>query len=605
MKKEIQHLRRSQFVFTYGPGAIIESKIGPRIIPSMREGLGDLFDANIFHKFEITNSRLRIIIQTITGHSARILALPTNASLNKPSTKGIYHTYIFPMWRTCYGRKGNHPRNLPILFRGKKCPLCKNNEDSTAVRFVAACTNGHLDDVDWHYAVHSDGKSSRCKPEYYYWRTGGSSLSDIVIECPNCGATINMGNIYRMRFPCSGRHPENEKPFHAGGGASITKPERKRECNARMRVLQRQSSSLRIPETITLLTIPEYDNSISNLLQKQKIATAVISMINSPTKPCQGKLGEDEFIHWLQDILTQIHVPTSSIEEIVKYIRENGISEFCRFFENLHGSNRTFTDFMYEELESFLAGPRTTDNFSMASPVRVKSKGHSVSPDMDVFPVYLLKTVTAQIGYRRMPYIPSGGNPPKRVSSGVFLNDDLWYPGFEGTGEGVFITFANGASPDLKGSKAFEEWSAHPSPPSIFESEWNEIAREPLFVWLHTLSHALIKTLSLHSGYSSTSLRERVYVDRGGNNGGILIYTTSPGEDGSMGGLTGSVDSFEEILDKASDLITFCSNDPLCHDVRKSKDGANGAACHSCLLISETSCEHRNVLLDRHLILGD
>ena len=51
------------------------------------------------------------------------------------------------------------------------------------------------------------------------------------------------------------------------------------------------------------------------------------------------------------------------------------------------------------------------------------------------------------------------------------------------------------------------------------------------------ISHALIRTLSLISGYSSASLRERVYTDRAMNHGGILIYTSSAGEDGGMGGL--------------------------------------------------------------------
>ena len=96
-----------------------------------------------------------------------------------------------------------------------------------------------------------------------------------------------------------------------------------------------------------------------------------------------------------------------------------------------------------------------------------------------------------------------------------------------------------------------------------------------------------------------------MYINRNADNGGILIYTTSPGEDGSLGGLIGAVDIFEEILKMASERIRLCSNDPLCSEVRKTPERINGAACHSCLLISETSCEHRNMWLDRHIILRD
>lgn len=54
--------------------------------------------------------------------------------------------------------------------------------------------------------------------------------------------------------------------------------------------------------------------------------------------------------------------------------------------------------------------------------------------------------------------------------------------------------------------------------------------------------------------------------------------------------------------------LGLCSGDPICadHDPTKaSEDRAlHGAACHGCLLIAETSCEQRNVYLDRSLLVG-
>ena len=129
----------------------------------------------------------------------------------------------------------------------------------------------------------------------------------------------------------------------------------------------------------------------------------------------------------------------------------------------------------------------------------------------------------------------------------------------------------------------------------------------PLFVWWHTLSHALIKSLSLSCGYSSASLRERVYVDDLGR-GGILIYNTSPGDDSGMGGLVDVVynkKEFYRVLENAMNTIRVCSNDPLCSSVKINDDAVNGSACHNCLLISETSCEHLNTFLDRHFFIGD
>lgn len=607
MKKEVQHIRRSQFVLTYGPGAIIESRNGPRIIPSINHGLDkNLFSPEKFQEFEITDSRLRIAIKNLTGSGARVFSLPSNAALGKSESRGIYHTYIFPAWRVCYGRKGKHP---PILYNDTECPVCHKEDDSSAVRFVVACINGHLDEVSWNYAVHH-GKNCdhRCKPRYFYWKTGGSSLSDIVIECPDCGGKTDMRKIYNLDFNCTGRFPEKETSSYAGRGAPFyTKPKRpfRDGCCEKMKVIQRQSSSLRIPETLTLLTIPEYDNAISNILQRSVVSSTINTIIMSPSRPCDGKMDVEELINWIQSSLTN-QISDDAIQKIEEYIRKNGIHSFCDLFNRLHNEERTFMDFIYEEFESLLAGPRTTENYSMSSSRKIPYGEGGILPDLDIYPINKIRTITAQRGYRRMPYTKKSEEPANIVSSGVYLDDGYWYPGFEGLGEGIFITFSEREYPDLRKTKEYREWKKHKAlEVTGGKSLWEDTVQEPLFVWLHTLSHSIIAALSLYAGYSSASLSERVYIDRDAKNGGFLIYTTSPGEDGSMGGLVGAVDEFDDILEMGLERIKFCSNDPLCSEVRKTPDRINGAACHSCLLISETSCEHRNMWLDRHIILCD
>ena len=138
---------------------------------------------------------------------------------------------------------------------------------------------------------------------------------------------------------------------------------------------------------------------------------------------------------------------------------------------------------------------------------------------------------------------------------------------------------------------------------SLF-SDVSDSVYKPLLVWWHTLSHAILRELGYTSGYSSSSIRERVYATAEGK-GGILLYNTSVGDDCGMGGLVDSVRTFDEIIKSALSKIENCSNDPLCHSVRINKNSINGAACINCLLISETSCELGNKLLDRHMLLGD
>jgi hypothetical protein len=49
----------------------------------------------------------------------------------------------------------------------------------------------------------------------------------------------------------------------------------------------------------------------------------------------------------------------------------------------------------------------------------------------------------------------------------------------------------------------------------------------------------------------------------------------------------------------------WCSSDPICIETTgQGTDNSNLAACHGCLLISETSCEEGNRLLDRAMLVG-
>ena len=83
--------------------------------------------------------------------------------------------------------------------------------------------------------------------------------------------------------------------------------------------------------------------------------------------------------------------------------------------------------------------------------------------------------------------------------------------------------------------------------------------------------------------------------------GGLLLFTVQPGGDGTLGGLMSLVPRFAQVLDDALRDLATCSNDPLCEQAPQL--GAEGAACYSCLLASETSCEHRNMGLDRLLVV--
>jgi hypothetical protein len=125
------------------------------------------------------------------------------------------------------------------------------------------------------------------------------------------------------------------------------------------------------------------------------------------------------------------------------------------------------------------------------------------------------------------------------------------------------------------------------------------------YMMLHTLAHLLITAVSLECGYSASSIRERVYAGDAGY--GILLYTGSPGSEGTLGGLVQIGAHIERHLAVALEMGRLCSNDPVCAahtpDDSLERRFLHGAACHGCLLIAETCCENRNVFLDRSLVV--
>ena len=93
--------------------------------------------------------------------------------------------------------------------------------------------------------------------------------------------------------------------------------------------------------------------------------------------------------------------------------------------------------------------------------------------------------------------------------------------------------------------------------------------------------------------------------DFGENMAGILLYTGSADKEGSLGGLVelGNISQITRIMRDAFQEALVCTNDPECMSNLPARKNSNGAACHSCCMISETACENGNRMLDRGLVV--
>jgi hypothetical protein len=88
---------------------------------------------------------------------------------------------------------------------------------------------------------------------------------------------------------------------------------------------------------------------------------------------------------------------------------------------------------------------------------------------------------------------------------------------------------------------------------------------------------------------------------------GLLIYTSAPDSEGTLGGLVslGEPQTLERHIGRALEAARLCASDPLCAEHPPSQSGRtlHAAACHACLFAPETSCERGNKYLDRSTLI--
>jgi hypothetical protein len=189
-----------------------------------------------------------------------------------------------------------------------------------------------------------------------------------------------------------------------------------------------------------------------------------------------------------------------------------------------------------------------------------------------------------------------------------------WLPATVVFGEGIFIEFnqeelqkwkITGGDELVQRIAGLQE--AHDR--TVAEGRNTPRILTPEFVLVHTISHLLINRLVYECGYQAAALRERLYLQPESGAVAVLIYTADGDSEGTLGGLVrlGKPEKLEAILQRSIGGAQWCSSDPVCQEVGRhgqGPDSLNLAACHSCAMVPETSCEAFNKYLDRGLVIG-
>jgi hypothetical protein len=558
----IGQIRPSQLVTTFGPGAIVDLRDDSAMVTAI-----DFWPEGREFNERFLEERLGVQRFQIPRCEERFPDIPVVPFPDH---------HVCPKCRRIVNLSKMPPKRR--AKRGPGCPHCSSGRYTTRTypaRLLVVCPRGHIDDFPWSWWVHGEhGCAAGSGTDLKLTSSGSTStLSDLWVRCEGCGKARSLTGAVGGRglkgWTCSGRRPwiPGQPPERCDLVGGERGP----------RGSLRGATNLYFSSVVSQLSIPPFSDPLEKELDSHR--RTLDALLTQPDlyrtvarTLLQGRGFEDSEIGAaIEKRLSGLNPPSDPRNEEYNALRTPPRGMLIGDFRSRKGT--------------------VPDGFHLESVVLVEK----------------LREVRALVGFSRID-APDPEQPEAVSSIRPWNNRPNWLPGAELRGEGLFFQVDE---------ERLQRWEQLPEvqkraalllsreAAQRAERGWSEVERRPGFLMLHTFAHVLINVLALECGYSSTSLRERIYANPRQN--GVLIYTGTVDSDGSLGGLIrqGAPDRLPGILRRSLDYARLCSGDPLCRERSPETltDSLNGVACHACCLVSETSCEHRNNLLDRALLV--
>lgn len=467
------------------------------------------------------------------------------------------------------------------------------------IRIVAVCGQGHIQDFPFVEWVHQGRTvADGCRLRFRAGRSS-ASLAGIKISC-SCGAQQSLAGVFdfdarrggalhrRLGYDCRGGRPWLGQTD--GGPAA---------CGEYLRVVQRGGSNVYFPHVVSSIYLP---------LWAENARRAVVDALENPRywRTLTNSLEDGQRIDPSKAEAVAGVLDLDAGELIAAAQRKlDGVPE-----EAASLTEEAYRRQEYDALREGRGGPGTELLVRPQEPTVFSEEVGSYFARICL--VRKLRETRVLTGFTRLvPPDPEDSDQsiqPLRLSP-----TQNWLPALMVRGEGVFLEFdaervGEWAQRDEVQRRARRISDAF----NQRRADRGQAVRPitPELIAVHTLSHLLINQLAFDCGYGSASIRERLYCETAPGADpmlGLLLYTASGDAEGTMGGLVrqGEPGRFEPTLERALVDARWCSSDPVCIESRgQGTDSANLAACHGCALVSETSCEEGNRLLDRGLVVG-
>ena len=618
MSRNFQRL--SQLVTTFGPGSMLDLPTRSVMIGGldrwdMRQGTWSPIDEP--RLVELLQRRLTTVgpngepPRMPAGMRLSLRTPPLAQDLNSNREPAGVPVSVFPTWFVCekieHVTIGGRERRRRRLVRWQDLDAGQGRRyfygddgkrtEVTPIRFVGACERGHIQDIDWRWVVH--GAKACQEPMWLEERGTSADPADTFVVC-DCG--VDPLSLQQAFAPgrlgkCLGARPWLGR-------------EAQEDCDNHLRLLTRTATNTYFPQVVTVISLPSAEDELGQLLATNADELKEVDSVNDVAQAIRFNSKLREALRgWTPDqVFGRLQLLRSLAQADASIPPKYAEFDILASGDAVIGENRLDARLFAETL---LRAAWEAD------------VGIDLSFIQNLVAVHRLREVMCLYGFTRFEAAPTssdGDLEDIRLAvdgAPVGLNTD-WLPAVEQFGEGIFIH----VNPD-----AIADWLRRQSVQQRLDAlagghkTWSSVkygARAPdhpgaAYVLLHSLSHALISEIALDCGYPASSLKERVYALTDPNDRhratrcGILIYTATTGSLGTLGGLVATTERFSHILAAALRRLQICSNDPVCadHDPSNRTDdrALHGAACHGCLLIAETSCEMRNVFLDRALLV--
>jgi hypothetical protein len=474
-----------------------------------------------------------------------------------------------------------------MLTKGKFIDDNRKKRTVVPVRFVRACRNGHIGDLDWYEFVHGGATDCR-RPIWIEERGTSGDLAEVWVRC-ECGrgerSMAQAAESPQTLGRCDGKRPWLG-PYSA------------EKCGEPNRLLIRTASNAYFPQLMSVISLPDRNETLRAAVETVWDFIGEVEdveLLKYERRKAKVHAVLDGFRD--EEVFAEIKVRRGQSAESQKSIKQAEMETLIASRDEL-GDDKPDGTFFARNL------PRAAWDRPWMSGVE------------RIVLVHRLREVMAQVGFTRFEAVSPDidGELEIGVRRASLAREITWLPAIENRGEGVFIQFRKESVDEWvtrkdvidRGMRLLAGYDAWKEEHSGSKKKFVEAGGLLPYVLFHSFSHLLLTSVSLECGYPASSIRERIYSipDVGY---GVLLYTGTSDAEGTLGGLIQVGRQIHNHIRNALEMGELCSNDPVCaqHEPANQHERRflHGAACHGCLLISETSCEQHNEFLDRALVV--